>query len=128
VRAALQADIARAHGVNVHNVNSSEDEATDRPRAFIRFSTEPYEVLLFSGQLDTLASEETLVAAMEYLNQAKHLNEMISIFEQMEVQFAGASNAPLGPKKQAYVRAIHDACLHDVPAAIQNLERCLVKE
>jgi hypothetical protein len=103
-----------------HNVQVASF-GPDTPRAFIPFGTDAYEQLLLEGEHAELVQEPTLSALMRYLQQARHVNTMIRLFEQMEVQFAGTRTAPLGPHKQQYIRAIGNYCAEEIPECLAQL-------
>ena len=62
-------------------------------------------------------------ALVGYLQQANHVNKMITLFEEMETQFAGTPTAPLGPKKQAYLAVIREYCTSQMPESLERLDR-----
>lgn len=97
VIAALKADVDRVRDISAHNAKSADpvDSNRDRPRAFVHFPTQSYELLLFGGQIASLSSPETLDVVLAYLQQAEHVNAMLHLFEEIEVQTAGLPGAPL---------------------------------
>lgn len=125
VIAALEADLFRLREICTHNARTGDHSEQDRPRAFIHFPTQTYELLLFSGQTATLSDRSTLEAVMAYLQQAEHLNSMIRLFEQIEAQTSGLANAPLWPKKALYVQVIKEYCDSQMPLCLTRLDQAV---
>jgi hypothetical protein len=125
VTAALTADVGRGREISAHNTRTAASPDEERPRAFIHFPTQSYELLIFGGHIPSLTSPETLDAVMAYLQQAEHVNAMLRLFEQIEVQGAALSGSPLAGKKDTYLRVIKDYCAVDMPAALQRVDRAL---
>jgi hypothetical protein len=122
VIAALKLDVARVRAITKHNADTAVTVlSADRPRAFIKFPTQTYELLVFSGQIATLTKPETLDAVLAYLQQAAHVNAMIGLFEEIEVQGSGLQGAPLAGKKNAYLEAIHEHCDGEMRHAVERL-------
>jgi hypothetical protein len=124
VLATLRADVQRSRDIADHNARLAE-LVIDDPRPFIRFPVDSYELLLFRGEYVALVDGPALDALMDYLHQARHINAMIHLFEEIETQTAGLGSAPLGSKKTVYVRQIGDHCQDQIPPLLDKLAQSL---
>jgi hypothetical protein len=121
---AMEADVKRSLRIAEHNVTLSGFQP-DAPRPYIHFPVDTYELVLFRGEYATLVREPALNALMDYLHQARHVNAMIGLFEQIEVTFGGTEHSVMGPKKKQYVQEIGNYCRDAIPPLLTALDAAL---
>ena len=124
VLAALLSDSKRLGNVVVHNDRTAKPVDQERPRAFIKFPTQTYELALFGGQLASHHPGAT-EAVLDYLHQAHHVNAMITLFEALEAQPGALPRAPLAAKKAQYLAGIAEYCEGPMGRVTLALEKAL---
>lgn len=115
----LRVDLDRLDETVAHNARIVEPIDEDRPRAFVRYPTQTYEIVLFGGQFEAFANPEMTEALVAYLHQAYHANEMINLFEQFEAQ-APEPGSSLWEKRREYLLSINHNSTNDMPLVPGN--------
>lgn len=123
VIATVRVDLDRLDEILAHNVRTVVVDE-ERARAFVRFPTQTYEILLFGGQFELLSNGRLIEALVAYLNQAYHANAMIGLFEQLEVQ-APEPGSARWQKRREYLLSINQISKNDMPQVLTDLRSAL---